>query len=172
MSDNNTVGHLFELAIQVEKAAESLYRGMGQMFAQEPDVANFWRKYADEEKGHAAFLERTRDRMAAEALSAPADDHMLKSVHKSQEVSVDHLLQNVKTLDDAYQIAMDLENSETNTIFEFMVTNFSTEELVKSQGFLRVQLNKHIVMLTDEFPTKFKSRLMRQGLKAPEITQA
>ena len=167
MSKNETVNELFELAIELEKDAESLYHRFAKMFAHEKDVADFWRKYADEERGHAAFLERIRSRLTEETLSAPGDNSMLKSVHKGIKNSVNYQLQTIQTLEDAFQLAMELENSETNAIFEFIITSFSAEELVKSHGFLRTQLKKHCNMLTDDFPTRFKSKLMRMKVNAP-----
>lgn len=168
MTKNETVNELFKLAIEVENDTEALYRRFAEMFAHEKEVADFWRKYADEERGHAAFLERTRSKLTTEALSARSNTSVLKSVHKSLKNSVNYGLQTIETLEDAFQLATELENSETNTIFEFMITTFSTDELVKSQDFLRIQLKKHSNMLIDEFPTRFKSRLMRKEVHALE----
>jgi len=66
--------------------------------------------------------------------------------------------------EDAYQLATELENSETNTIFEFMIMNFSTDELSKSQKFLRIQLNKHLAGLETGLPSQYSSSIARRNL--------
>ena len=67
-------------------------------------------------------------------------------------------LEGIKTLEDAHQLATELENSETNAIFEFMIVNFSTDELAKSHQFLRTQLSTHIARLENDFPIAFRGK--------------
>ncbi len=165
MSNNTeTVSKLFDYAIELEKAAETLYRQMGKMFAHNHDVATFWEHYADEERGHAAYLERTKEGVDIERLSMPADGQMIKDVQKCLGAASQKRLDSVQNLEDAYQLATELENSETNAIFEFMITNFSTDELVKSHKFLRTQLSSHIARLETELPSQYGSSVARQKL--------
>lgn len=166
MSNKATIKELFELAIAVEKATEELYRGLEAKFAPHQEVADFWREYAAEEAGHAQRLERLRDELNPEQLSAPADPLMLKDVHKILQFSVENTLKGIKNLEDAYQLVNELENSETNAIFEFLITNFSSDK--ETQSFLRSQLQDHIAKLTTRFPTQFKSAARRRGIEALE----
>ena len=128
MPNKATVSELFELAIAAEKAAEELYRRLEKKFAHHQEVADFWRKYAAEEVGHAHWLERLRDALNPDQLSAPADPFVLKDAHKVLQFSVENRLNDIKNLEDAYQLVNELENSETNAIFEFLITNFSSDE--------------------------------------------
>jgi ribosomal protein S7 len=170
MNDAQTVAELFEHAIELEKSLETLYRQFGGIFADHPEVAKFWKHYADEEKGHAAYLERVRDNAQAGRLSEPADEFMLQKVRKClAEVSPPVQLKEIRTLDDAYQLAVDLENSETNAIFEFIIVNFSTEELAKSHKFLRVQLSEHVAKLTTHFPSQYMSKAVRKNTSAKNL---
>lgn len=162
MPSAGTVTDLFHRAVALEKAAEDFYHHLAAMFAGEPDLARFWRRIADEERGHAAFLERMRGKLAPEVLSMPADMRMLDLAQKGLEHSVVNLTDTIKNLDDAYQLAIELESAETNAVFDFILTNFPVDELAKTQAFLRVQLNKHASAIENEFPTRFKSRLMRR----------
>jgi len=164
MSDNKeTLGKLFEYAIELEKAAETLYNQMAKMFAHHPDVAKFWSHYANEEKGHASFLERIKSGVSAERLSSPADGNMVEDVKKCLILSSQNSLSGIQNLDDAYQLATELENSETNSIFEFIVVNFSTDELARSHKFLKTQISTHIEELERGFPSGYKSRASRQN---------
>jgi rubrerythrin len=161
-----TVGKLFEQAIQLERAAESLYGQLEKMFAPYPEVALFWKHYADEEEGHADYLERIREKVDLKRLSRQADGAMLQKVQHCLEYASQKRLADVKTLEDAYQLAVELENSETNAVFEFMIVNFSTEELSKVHQFLRTQLRIHAARLENDFPSQYRSEIARQGVLA------
>ena len=164
LSNTKTVSELFEYAIALEKAAETLYLELEKMFSHYTEVASFWHRYANEENGHASYLENIKTNVDANRLSNQADEDMLKKVLYCLEQSSISRLVNIKTLDDAYKLAVELENSETNAIFEFMIVNFSTDELAKSHKFLRAQLSTHIARLENDFP--YKSRITRQGILA------
>jgi hypothetical protein len=165
-SSTETVAELFEYAIALERAAETLYKQLEKMFANYPEVALFWKHYADEENGHALYLERIRASADVNRLSQPADGDMIQKVRHCLEKASPTRLADIKTLDDAHQLATELENSETNAIFEFMILNFSTDELAKSHSFLRTQLSTHIARLENDFPNPYKSRTARQNVFA------
>ncbi len=166
MSDNTeTIGELFEYAIALEWAAETLYRQLEKMFVHYPEVALFWKHYADEEHGHATYLGRMKARMDANRLSQQADVTILQKVQPCLEKASPTRWANVQTLEDAYQLATELESSEINTIFEFMIENFSTNELAQSD-LLRTQLSSHIARLDRGFPAPYKSRDARQNVLA------
>lgn len=166
MNNTDTVADLFEHAITLERGAEDLYRQLEKMFASHAEVAAFWRHYGDEENGHALYLERVRAGVGAGRLAQPADEDMMRKVRDCLELASPARLANIKTLEDAYELATELENSETNAIFEFIILNFSTDELAKSHSFLRTQLNVHIARLENDFPNPYKSRNARQNLLA------
>jgi len=161
---NETVDVLFDYAIELENAAESLYENMAALFSHEPNVKQFWLQYAKEERGHASYLERVRKAMSAEDLAQPAEESILQQAHRSLQDAANLDLGRIRNLEDAYQLATNVENSETNAIFDFMMTNFSTEELAKSYKFLKVQLSSHIKKLEREFPEPYQSRDRRRAL--------
>ena len=165
MSTIETTAELFEEAIALEKGAEELYRRLARMFSEHPDVEKFWLRYAEEERGHASYLGRIRDRLPADVLAQSGDKQILEMAAKYQNFSVDHLLHNIHNLEDAYQTVLELESSETNAIFEFILENFSRDELEKAQTFLRVQLTKHMTAIENEFPIKYRSKVVRQGIQ-------
>ncbi len=163
MPDKATVTELFDLAIAAEKAAEELYHKLEAMFAHHREVADFWSKYATEEAKHALWLKRIRDTSSPEQLSAPADPRVLQDARKILQFSIENRLQDIENLEDAYQLVIELENSETNAIFEFLVNHFASDD--KTQCFLKSQLNEHIARLTTDFPTQFKSAANRRAVE-------
>ncbi len=164
MSDQVTVDELFDMSIKVEKTTERLYRGFRANFASQPDVERFWRAYAQAEAGHALWLERIRGTLNPAQLAAPADEQVATSARRLLAFPVERLLQEIKTLEDAYQLANELESGETNVIFEFLITHFATD--AQAQSLIRSQLRDHIAKISTGFPARFKSSASRMAIKA------
>jgi rubrerythrin len=150
--NKSTIARLIELAIAAEKAAEELYRGLEAKFAHYEDVADFWGEYAGEEVMHATWLEQLRDSLAPKRLSAPADPDVMEDARRALQIPVKRRLQDVHDLEDAYQLAHELENSETNAVFGFLISNFAEDK--KTQAFLRSQLQDHVGKLAFNFPVQ------------------
>jgi rubrerythrin len=155
-----TVDELFEKAIAAEHLAKRLYLRLVDMFAHEPEIAEFWQRYADEELGHAKWLARLRERLPSDVLSAPADPETMAAAERAQRFSVDHLVKDVQNLEEAYQLVNELESSETNAVFEFLITNFASDN--ETREFLRAQLQDHVSRLMFDFPEEFKSAALRE----------
>ena len=166
MSNKATMGELFELAIAAEKAAEELYRGLELKFSHHPEIAGFGKEYAAEETGHARQLEDIRDTLSPDQLSAPADPRQLKYARRVLQSPVEKKLKCVNNLEDAYQLAHELESSETNAIFEFLITDFAVAR--EAHSFLRSQLGEHIARITTEFPARFGDVTERLAIEALE----
>lgn len=166
MSNTETVANLFEMAIAAEGIAEQLYRGLAPKFAHHPDVADFWSRYAAEEAGHARWLEHLWGTIDLQQLEAVADGSIVRQAHKLLQFSPESALRQIKTLEDAHQLVSELENSELNVIFEFLITNFSSDKT--AQAIVRTQLREHIARLITEFPARFKHPASRQAVDALE----
>ncbi len=61
-------------------------------------------------------------------------------------------------------MANELEHSEINAIFEFLITHFAVDEQI--QTFLRSHLQDHISRLMFEFPAQFKNAVKRREVQA------
>ncbi len=153
MPGRSTVGKLFEMAIEAEERLEKMYKRFADMFRHRSDVAAFWERYAEEEHGHAEWLKRIRDKQPQEQLDQPADSTMLEYARKALGAKLEKRVKGIKNLEDAYQLASDVENSETNAVFEFLITHFPFDS--KTHVFLRAQLKKHIARLMYEFRPQF-----------------
>lgn len=164
MTHGKTVGDLFTLAIAAEDTSAEFYRGLVTKFAHESDIADFWQRYALDEVAHALWLERLRSNLSAERLAEPADLDILASAQRVRSVSVEKALSGVYDLEDAYELVNDLENSETNVVFEFLITNFPYDREVLS--FLRTQLTEHVNRLITAFPNRFRDPGVRRTVTA------
>lgn len=166
MAQGTTVADLFALAIAAETSAAELYRGLVAKFAQYSDVAEFWQRYVTDEITHARWLARLQGNVSVEQLAARADPAMLENARHAAGVSVQALLDQVHTLEDAYELVNELEHSETNVVFDFLITSFPTDQEVLS--FLRAQLSEHVDRLITTFPERFRDPGARLAAKAQE----
>ncbi len=163
----NTVGDLFELAIAAELGAQEIYQLMEQMFHHDPDAAKFWKRYAAEEAGHASWLITLRNRLPPEKLAEPADPLVLENARRLLEHSANELLGKIRNLDDAYQLATEMEGGETNAVFEFLIDHFSDDP--NTPAFLRAQLHGHISRLSLDLPVQYRGKMNREKIKAAPI---
>jgi rubrerythrin len=54
-----TVEQAIKEAIQAEKTAENVYRGLAQKFGSEPEIADFWGQFVVDEVNHAEWIKKT-----------------------------------------------------------------------------------------------------------------
>ena len=157
------LGWLIERAISWETAAAELYLGLAELFSSPPEVAEFWELMSRDERLHARLLATLRDSLPAERLAEPLSRADLESVG-----SVEQLLETVSaarldTLDDAHDIAHDLESSEVNTIFSLVMR--SAVDSAARRTLIAAQLDEHVGRLT-EFGATFDAEMRRSILPA------
>ncbi len=164
MPNSSTIGELFQLAIALEHSAEAFYCGLTIKFAHETEIAAFWEKFEREESGHARWLEKLVDRLSEDRLRGKAPAELLASARRLLQTSPETLLAEISNLEEAYQVAIEMENSETNLIFDTLITDFA----VSSQAvqFLKVQLKEHAVRIVRAFPSRFDTTAARLAVKA------
>lgn len=164
MSERNSIQALFGYALAAENYAEAIYLQFERMFAADPIVAAFWQRYAAEERGHARWVESLLAKLPEETRSAPADSEMLETACHMIATPLDKALAEIETLEDAYQLAHELESSEVNTIFEFLLTMFASDP--QATQFAHNQLSDHATRLTEEFPERYTSVSSRRLFRA------
>jgi len=159
-----TFADLLASGIQLEAQTQHVYQEFANLFAHCPDVAAFWRALAAEEASHKNRLIQIRDGMSRERLARPGDVKMLQAAQRLLAVDLGERLAEVRDLDDAYELANDLESSETNTIFQFFLTELSQDMHVVSA--LMRDLDEHVERLMAEFPVAYATRTERLAVKA------
>lgn len=164
MPEFGTIAHLVELAIQGERTSETFYKRVAAKFRQHPEVEQFWLQYAAEEDGHARWLEKLRQRSDPAKMTALADPAILTEAERAISISMDSLLWSIRNLQDAYELANELEHSETNSVFEFLISYFAEDS--ETQSFLRAQLNDHVGRLMIDFPRHLGTGTLRRTINA------
>ncbi len=164
MVQGSTLADLFALAIAAETSAAELYRGLAAKFVQHSDVAEFWQRYVTDEIAHARWMARLQGNLSVEQLAARADLVMLENARHAAGMVVEAILDQVHTLADAYELVNELEHSEINAVFEFLISSFPTDSEVLS--FLRTQLSEHVDRLVTAFPERFRDPGVRLATPA------
>ncbi|MBN1178097.1 MAG: hypothetical protein JXD18_02730 [Anaerolineae bacterium] len=152
---------LLDDAIAAEHAAQALYLAFAERFSDPPEVAEFWRSLANDEQLHAEMLKKVRDALPPERLAAPADP---EAAHKARQLSnliSEDAIEKTQSLKAAYWLAHDLESSEVNTIFDFILTQFMDDETLKA--FALAQLQDHVAKLME--PSALRDLVWHEGLE-------
>jgi rubrerythrin len=159
-----TIQEAFIEAMQAEKSAENLYRGLEQKFHSVPEVASFWRLFATEEATHFEWLNKLAARLSQSDLEKMVDTHTQDLFYEVRLFSWENALANIHDLAEAFEEVNDLENGETNAVFRFLIDNFETDKSIRD--FLLAQLAFHIARLSTNLPVAFRDILNRQATKA------
>jgi hypothetical protein len=157
----------FEIAIAAEKTAERLFQGLATKFAYREEIARFWLQYAADEVKHAEWLRDLKARLRDEHLARPADVDTVKLLQAVSNFSLDEALKSVNDLEDAYQLIDNVENGETNAIFQFLINSFESNTQIRA--FLRDQLDQHVERLSTGLPPQYQQAAARRMVKALEL---
>ena len=116
----STIAALFETAIGIERKAAAFYADMASAFHHVPEVSDFWQQLHREEIEHENILRGVYASLPPEMLAGPPEPLLAIQVTDAcrliDAVAVDAVL----TLDDAYELAHDLEFSEVNAVFKLL----------------------------------------------------
>ena len=157
----NTADELLELSLGFEENARELYKEWSQLFAGLPDVAAFWSEYASDESYHARLLEELRLRLSPEQLATPIENDLVGDTKRL--LAYLQKERNIEDLEQAFDFAYMIENSEINPLFEVLMSTFELDK--NAITLLQSQLNDHIGKLTYKFPKRFSSPELRQAIK-------
>lgn len=156
-----TVGDMIDLLIRAEISAQTLYLRLMEDFAHEPDAAQVWWKMGADEAAHIRLLEQIRESLPAERLQAPANPIWLEQARTAARFSPEQALVRIHTLEDAYQEAHAIENSEINAVFEFVMTEYFPRQL--RADFVHNMLREHVDRLYGLRTTEWRRSIMKSG---------
>ena len=158
-----TIGRLFEHAIAIEYKAAGVYEKFSRIFSHVADLHDFWQRMRNDEVGHATRLKAIHQSLSLEQLGQIADKKMWNSVMRTRQMFGTASVGTIETLDDAYELAHEMEYSEVNAIYKFLATEFVTA--VDQEAFVYSQITQHQQKLSD-FNQRFGDRESRKKIKA------
>ncbi len=160
VSDPRSVDTMLSLLIDAETASQSFYLRLMEVFAHEPIAAQVWWKMGADEAAHIRLLEQVRKNLPLERLQSPADPIWLEKARSAARFYPDKVMARIQTLEDAYQEAHALENSEINAVFEFVMTEFFPSRL--RWDFVHNMLREHVQRLDELRTTEWRRSILAQ----------
>lgn len=156
-----TVADVFSLAIEVEAKAGKLYGELVKLFAHEPAVSAFWTSLRDDEAEHAAMLQDALAELPPEKVASDADPAIwIKLVDMNRRLDRCSP-EEFETLDDAYEVAHELEYSEVSGIFSLLASGMCSK--LTSMAIIEMNIDRHQSKLI-EFTHAFGGRAWRQTI--------
>jgi rubrerythrin len=140
-----TIQVLFELAINWETQARDLYADFANLFSHEPMVSAFWIQLSKDESGHIDVLKDILNTISTEKRLMEVGKEQWTSVARVEGLIKEASTRKVLTLDDAYELAHQLEMSEVNTLFKILANDYLPDE--EGHKFILSDVKEHIVRL-------------------------
>jgi hypothetical protein len=140
-----TLQALFELAINWETHAHDLFADFANLFSHEPKVSAFWIQLSKDESGHVAVLKDILNKIPAEKRLKEVGNEQWNTVTRIEELINEFSSRKVLTLDDAYELAHQLETSEVNALFKMLAIDSLPDEEVHT--FIASEVTQHIEKL-------------------------
>ena len=157
-----TVRDLFEFAVIGERIMQDYYYGLVEKFSHLAEISNFWKDLAIDEARHMAVLAESKKSIGEDILSSKASPAITENIKDSLKFSAANMLNSVNNLNDAYELAHEMEYSEINSLFKFL-----TASLISSPGkqndaiFL---IDSHLAKLMD-FSKNFGDAQWRKDIR-------
>ena len=153
-----TVREVLERAIQIEKRVADLYAIFTKRFSHVPGMSDFWSDLRRDEIGHMGELRVVYEALPQEKLCSSESSAISASVNRALASVEGECLSKIKTLDDAYQIAHDLEFSEINAIFKYLTIDLVSPS--SRREILANRVDEHEQKLAD-FNTRYGDKNWR-----------
>jgi len=166
VSEVGTVEDLFQIAITAENETEKLYREFSQKFSHHPEIAEFWENMRKGEVIHVRELQKIKDSIDESKLRLTADPLVYIEACDSLRLAQRAEMDSIRSLNDAYELAHELESSEINAVFKFLLTKFGTNN--DTRKFIMYELEKHLTELST-FTDRFGDREWRKSIKVNEL---
>jgi len=161
-----TLGEFLQEAIRIEKMAADIYRNLAELFVNRKNISSFWRGLMEDELIHAAMLEKSRSALADKDLKSPVDLSLLLKIQEVNKFIKENPLNQIQDLDDAFELAHELEFSEVNVIFKFLTFDLVPwiyqEELIENM--LQIHQQK-LIHFDEAFGDKKRRKTIKVNIK-------
>ncbi len=114
------LGELLKHAMELEKVQAKIYEGLAKKFSFSKEISEFWSGMAEDEKGHYEHIKETYNQLGLDHLSKEVGNDLSSLVCKGLSELRLACLDNVFDLDDACELAHDVENYEAVAVLKFV----------------------------------------------------
>lgn len=131
----------FEQALEIEQKSADIYTKLSKLFSHVPEVSAFWNELAREEKQHRDKLKEIYDSLTNEQLFSFLSEDIMQKLNEIQNILNKDLISPIKNLNDAYELAHQLEYFEVEAVFKFLANKVITSE--DRKNFILSEINDH-----------------------------
>ncbi|MBC7225798.1 MAG: hypothetical protein H5T61_01010 [Thermoflexales bacterium] len=158
MPTPRTVGELLDTLIAMEKASQDFHLQLHRMFAHHPTAAEvFWAMAADEAL-HIWMLQQARDSLTPQQAASPPPPEVIQKVAALGAINPEKILNDIQTLENAYQTLHELEAYEFGAVLDFVLSEFFPAEYQRQ--FLVSQLRDHMGRLERLGPPEWRQEIL------------
>jgi len=165
MSPETSFDEIFQSAIEIEKTAGKIYEKIAELFSDFPKIVDFWKGMSKDESDHAKWLLEIKESISEEELSSSPEYELILKVHSIKKLLDECSKKKVDNLDDAYELANDVESSGVNNLFRLFTHKFVSSEDKKK--FTLSKVTQHQLRIMD-FPDNFGDKVLRREIKAED----
>ena len=157
-----SMGEAIKACAGFEKTAALFYHQLAFRFAHLPEVAAFFTSMEKEEGEHERAVNSLYASLSPSELNEAPPKELCESVLTVSRL-IEHILSvDVKNLDDAYELAHQLEFSEVNSVLKLLLTHIMPRNKKSSFKLDTVDDHQHGLL---EFETRFGDRAWRKEQK-------
>lgn len=156
------IGKIFEKAIEIEKSAGRIYERFAKLFSDFPKIASFWKGMNKDELDHAEWLAEIKESLSEEQLLSPPNYELILKTENVKFLLNRNSAKAIENLDEAYEIAHEIESSEVNNLFRLLTSKFISSEDRKK--ILLSEINEHQQKIMD-FSKNFGDKVLRKETK-------
>ncbi len=161
-----TIERLFELAIENEYKLADIYERFKKLFSHVPGLPAFWQELHDDEIQHATTLQNVRKSLTPEQLLSCFAKEMWDNAVRLHRMLSKDLVGSINTLDDAYELAHQIEFPEVNAIFKFLSSKLIPSD--KQEKIIDSVIVQHQQKILD-LSRNFGDREWRKEIKIQRI---
>lgn len=135
------IAGFFEQALEIEQKSADIYAELSKLFSHVPEVSVFWYALAKEEEQHCDTLREIYNSLTNEQLFSFLNKDIMQKLNEIQNILNQDLISPIKNLNDAYELAHQLEYFEVDAVFKFIANKFITPE--ERKNFILSEINAH-----------------------------
>jgi len=142
---DKTLQMLCKLMIDWESQARDLYLNFANLFSYDPKISEFWLQLSKDESGHIDVLTDILNKTPREKLLMELSNEKWNSLTRVEGLIKEASTKKIQTLNDAYEIAHQLETSEMNILLKMLVNEYLPDE--EGYKFIFSDVTEHIEKL-------------------------
>jgi rubrerythrin len=157
-----TLEDVLTTAAKFEKAASDFYKMLGGRFSHIPGLAAFFDDLVKDELKHEQMILSVKNSLPKEKLAGIPPEDLKTSMFSIQKLIKMITEYDIQNLDDAYELAHQLEFSEVNSVLKLIITKLVTTE--RYDEFVATRIDEHEEKLL-EFDRLFGDKAWRKQQK-------